>query len=438
MSAPLSPPPPERGRVQRALSAHSALGLLVAAALYILGLTGALSVFHDEWQRAEQPDAPEMTHLAPQAAQRAVAAGLAAERAAARPTTHLYLHLPTAELPRATVSTDHGGTHVDAAGHPAGAEEAEWSDFLLALHDTLTLPSLLGLSVVGALGAMLLALTLTGVLAHPRIFRDAFRLRARDRSGIGLADWHNRLSVWTLPFTLAVALTGASIGLGSITAYAVAQGWYGGDVEAAYAPLFGAEGQADARPAPVPDIAAALRTMQARFPNITPTYVILHEPMTVGQQVQVLGDHRHRLIYGENYVFDAAGRFLGTTGLADGAVGQQVVASSYKLHFGNFGGLPVKIAYALLGLGLCVIIATGPYLWLGKRERRGRAAPGLRAAWGGVVWGTPLVLAALFAARMLVGHAVPFTALFWGALVPIVALAARQGRRRALRLEQRI
>ena len=44
---------------------------------------------------------------------------------------------------------------------------------------------------------------LTGVLAHPRIFRDAFRLRARDRGGIGLADWHNRLGVWTLPAVAA-------------------------------------------------------------------------------------------------------------------------------------------------------------------------------------------------------------------------------------------
>ncbi len=63
-----------------------------------------------------------------------------------------------------------------------------------------------------------------------RIFRDAFRLRARDKGGVGLADWHNRLGVWTLPFTLAVSLTGAMIGLATVNSYGLASAFYKGDV----------------------------------------------------------------------------------------------------------------------------------------------------------------------------------------------------------------
>src|SRR3546814_10948130 len=98
---------------------------------------------------------------------------------------------------------------------------------------------------------MIVALSLSGVIAHPRIFRDAFRLRARDKEGVGLADWPNRLSVWSLPFALAIALTGAMIGLGTIGAYGLAASFYKGDVEAAYAPIFGGEGQPAAPPAPL-------------------------------------------------------------------------------------------------------------------------------------------------------------------------------------------
>lgn len=415
-----------RGLVQRGLSAHAAIGLLASALLYLVCLTGGLSVFAEEWQRAEQPDAPEMTRIAPEAVQAAVVRVLASEKGKPQ-TEHLFVHLPVEALPRTTVTTDNQAVHVDANGAVAMPEHDAWTEFLLELHYTLTLPSLIGLTVVGILGVMLIAVSLTGILAHPRIFRDAFRLRARDRGGVGLADWHNRLGVWTLPFGLAVALTGAAIGLATINGQGLATAFHGGDIEAAYAPIFGEEGQPDARPAGVPDVAASLHTMARRFPGVTPTYVIVHDPLTAGQHIQVIADHPRRLIFGEYYGFDTEGRFLGTTGLADGAVGQQAVASGYKLHFGNFGGLAVKLAYAVLGLALCVVVATGTSIWLGKRERRGFRHPRLRAGWDGVVWGIPVALAVTFLVRLAAGNAAPLTPVFWAAAALIVAACTAAG-----------
>lgn len=403
---------PESSTVKRALSAHAAIGLLAGALLYIVSLTGTVAVFYEEWQRIEQPRAPEMAAITPQAVQRGVAAVLASE-AGKPPTTHLYVHLPVEALPRATITTDSQAVHLDANGAIAGKEEIAWSDFLVELHYILNLPSLIGLTVVGALGVMMLALSLSGVIAHPRIFRDAFRLRARDRSGLELADWHNRLSVWTLPFTLAIALTGAVIGMASVTAYGVAQTGYGGDLAAVYAPIFGAEARPDKQPAPVPAVATALEHMHARHPGLRLTYVTLHDPMTAGQRIQILGTPARRLVFGEYYNFDGRGRFLGTAGLSDGAIGQQASASVYNLHFGNFGGLPVKIAYFILGLALTGICATGTYIWLGKRRRRGIEEPRLRAMWGTIVWGSPLLLAATFALRKMLGNGLPLVAIYW-------------------------
>lgn len=407
--------------VKRSLSAHAAVGLLAGALLYLISITGALLVFHDEWQRVEQPNAPEMTQADPDAVARAAAAMLAREDAAGtKPTTHLYVHLPTGDLPRTTVITDTQARHADAAGRLTVAEENTWSDFLLHLHYRLHLPSTLGLTIVGGLGVMMVGLALSGVLAHPRIFRDAFRLRARSNGGVGLADWHNRLGVWTLPFTLALAITGAAIGLGSVVSFGLAESFYKGKIEDVYTPIFGKDAVADETPAPLPDIAAALRTMGARFPGVHPYYVIVHDPRTKGQMVQIIGEHPRRLIYGDNYYFDDAGRFTGSSGLSDGKVGQQVAASNYNLHFGNYGGVPVKIVYALLGLALCVMTATGLSIWLGKRERRGLHQPRLRGAWDAVVWGTPTVLALCFVARIAIGNGAPLTAIFWIGLALLI------------------
>jgi len=46
----------------------------------------------------------------------------------------------------------------------------------------------------------------------------------------------------------------------------------------------------------------------------------------------------------------------------------QALALSQPLHFGDYGGLPLKILWALLDLFTIVILGTGLYLWAGKRR----------------------------------------------------------------------
>ncbi|WP_120716963.1 PepSY-associated TM helix domain-containing protein [Tsuneonella amylolytica] len=423
----------EPSTVKRSLSVHAAIGLIAGALLYLVSLTGTLAVFYSELQRVEQPDAPEMSTIDPHAVQRGVEAVLKSE--AGKPTTtHLYVHLPVADLPRTTISTDTNAVHLDSAGNIAREEEIAWSDFLVELHYTLNLPSLVGITIVGILGVMMLALALSGVVAHPRIFRDAFRLRARDGGGVGLADWHNRLSVWSLPFSVAIALTGALIGLASLTAYAIAANDYGGDLEAVYGPVFGEEGEPDATAAAAPNVAAALKHMAREYPGVRVTYAILHDPLTKGQHVQIVGEHERRLIFGEYYAFSSDGRFEHTAGLSDGSLGQQAAASTYRLHFGTFGGLGVKLAYLLFGLALTAICATGTYIWLGKRQRRGVHEPRLRAAWNGVIWGGPIALVTSLLARLALGNEAPFPAIFWGTLFLVIvgAVITKQARQQSL------
>ena len=408
--------------VKAGLSAHAAIGLLGGALLYLICLTGTVLVLYQEFQRLEQPEAPEMATIAPAAVQGAVEAVLASE-ADGPATTHLYVHLPVPGLPRTTITTDTQAVHVEQDGSIVMPEENAWSEFLYALHYTLNLPTLVGITIVGILGVMIVALGITGINAHPRIFRDAFTLRARNDGGVGLADWHNRLSVWSLPFSMAIALTGAIIGLATVSAYVLAEVSYEGDTEAVFAPLFGDEMPGNAAPAPQANVAAALIDMGERHPGMPVSYVILHDPGTAGQHIQLVGLHQERLIFGEYYAYDASGRYMGSAGLADGAVGQQAAASVYNLHFGNYGGLPVKLAYIVLSLMLTVVCATGVHIWLGKRARRGFDEPRLKAAWAALVWGAPALLVATFGMRAGFGNEVPFVWIFWCGLAGIVVLS---------------
>jgi len=41
---------------------------------------------------------------------------------------------------------------------------------------------------------------------------------------------------------------------------------------------------------------------------------------------------------------------------------------SVPLHFGDYGGMPLKIIWALLDIAAIVVLVTGLYLWLGRRR----------------------------------------------------------------------
>ena len=403
----------ETSFVKRALSGHASVGLLAGALIYLIAITGAMIVVHDRWQRWEQPDLVETgEHLSPQAAQASLANVLAREGDLPQ-TAHLYIRMPTEDLPRAVVTTDNKAWYIDAAGKVVGREAHTWTEFVMALHINLTLPIVWGMILVGALGVALAALLVSGVLAHPRILRDAFRLRTRHDPQLARADWHNRLGVWTLAPMLAITLTGAFIGLSYAGAGVLAQAYEGGDIEPVYATIFGNEPAHDATPAQLPNIGRALATMQEKFPETFPTYVVVHDPKTKGQFVQIIAEHPRRLIYGEAYSFNGAGDYLGKVGISDGEIGRQAAASTYNLHFGNFAGLSVELAYIGFGLALAVITATGTTLWLRKRQRKGYETQRLQAMWTVVVWGIPLALVLTAWLRFIGGPDMPLVASFW-------------------------
>ena len=420
----MSTPKTETTFVKRALSGHASIGLLAGALLYLIAITGAMIVVHDRWQRWEQPDLVETGEtLTPQAAQASLPQVLAQE-SELPPTAHLYIRMPTEDLPRAVVTTDNKAWYVDREGAVVEREAHTWTEFVIALHMNLTLPIMWGMIAVGALGVVLAALLVTGVLAHPRIIRDAFRLRSRHDPQLARADWHNRLGVWTLLPMLAITLTGAFLGLSYAGAGLLGQAYEGGDIDPVYATIFGEEPEHDATPAPLPNIARAMETLAERVPDAVPTYVVVHDPKTRGQFVQIIAEHPRRLIYGEAYSFDGAGTYLGKVGLSDGQLGRQAAASTYNLHFGNFAGLPVELAYIAFGIALSVMTATGTTLWLRKRQRKGFETQRLQAMWLVVVWGIPLALVLTAWLRFLGGPDVPLVATFWIGLAAALLAAA--------------
>lgn len=405
--------PPEL--VRRSLDAHSAIGLVVGALMYLICLTGTLAVLMESFERWEQPQVSEFETATPEAVANAVAnyrAHMARESADA--PGHLWVVMPVPTLPRMHVADEEQEWWTDSAGNFEDAPAAHWTEMLVALHVHLHLPQNIGIVLVSAAGAMLIALIVSGVFAHPRLFRDAFKFRRGGAKRLAQADLHNRLSVWGLPFHLMIAVTGAFYGLVGILVFTAAALFYDGDSDALFAEIYGGD---PALEAPVIDVdtGAAMRHLADHAPGVTPLYLVIHDLDTPAQFMEIAASVPGRLAYSEIYRYDAAGEFLGSQELTTGPAGRQFLYSLYRIHFGAFGGHLTRITWVVLGLALTVVSATGVNIWLARRGR----TDWINHAWAGFVWGSPLALAASAFASLALG--VSPIAVFCAALVASLA-----------------
>ena len=377
--------------VRTVLSGHSALGLVVGGLAYLLSLTGVLAVFMTDFERWEQPNVPEFAAMAPGALDRLYGEVMAA---ADGPADRLFITLPTAEAPRSAVYVGEQAWFATAEGALWGEVSHEWTHFLEHLHYYLSLPHTFGIAVVGLVGAAMVGLILSGLAAHPRIFRDAFALRWTSSPRLSQADLHNRLSVWGAPFHLVISLTGAYFGLAGVLLFLAGATVYGGDRGVQIAAL---------------------------APAAEPSYLSVEAPGTRGQVIDVSATVPGQLVYAETWRFDGAGRFQSKLGATDGGLGQQTAWAMYPLHFGSFGGLPIRLAYGALGLALCVVVASGVNIWLVRRRAQGRPAPKAERLWIATVWGSGLALAV--AAVGMLAWEIPAEPVFWG-LAALLLIAA--------------
>lgn len=383
--------------------------------MFLICLSGTLAVFYPELERWEQSAAPEAVDYDPAVLDVAYANAL---ENGLDVTHHMYVGLPHEQMPRLTVASEDAGWIADTNGALVEPTDHAWTHLLTDLHLYLHLPESFGMILVSALGALLCGLIVSGLLAHPRIVKDAFTLRLGGSRRLEQVDIHNRLSVWGAPFHLAIAVTGAFFGLALPIAAVLAQAFYAGDTDALLADIYGAEPEVS-RQAGAPAIADAVTRTRELAPDATPLGVTIEYADEPEKRFIVVGArHPGRLSYQEEYRFDGAGRYIDSGEFVEGdSVGRQAIYSVYRLHFGHFGGFPVRIAYGVLGLALTVVSATGINIWLARRRTR----DALNNLWTGFVWGAPAALALSAVTQVLIG--VPSTPIFWGALAASLTLA---------------
>jgi uncharacterized iron-regulated membrane protein len=250
---------------------------------------------------------------------------------------------------------------------PFGADGLTFLQLMLTLHRDL-FAGLPGELFLGGMALLFVAAIVSGIAIYGPFMRklDFGTVRAARSPRLRWLDLHNLLGVVTLGWALVVGATGVINEL-STPLFAL---WQQTDVRALLAPMQGK---------PVPETSelsspqAAFDAVKAAFPEMIATSVVYpgapfgspfhyvvwtkgREPLTSRLFSPVLVDAR--------------------SGALVSAVAMpwylRALELSRPLHFGDYGGMPLKIIWVLLDLVTIVVLGSGLYLWL-SRSRAARA-----------------------------------------------------------------
>lgn len=386
---------------------HSWTGLVTGLILYIVLFSGSVSLFVDEiWPFALGPDhtradAAINTALVDQAFGRA--------RIEAQDTPKLsgYILLPGPDRSFLHMSLSTGEAEIQLLGDGATRSLVPRSRpalplVLEALHTDLLLPAPWGRYFVALTGLVFVVMVLSGLWLHRKIVRELFTLRLRRSARLKWTDLHKSIGAFLLPFAVMIGWTGAILGLSQpllTGANLISYDFDGDRAAAAFAgPLAGAPQQPVPTPTPQP-LSAMLDNARRAVPGFVPIQANFNFRDGRIDRVRLFGDSGNRLTYFPMIVMNAeTGKVAATEDWRNRGGARAAYAMITPLHYASFGGLGMKILYALAGLGTCFSVASGLMIWLTRARLHGpsRRHRTMERLGLGIMAGFPLTIAALF------------------------------------------
>lgn len=369
---------------------HTWTGILCSLALFIAFYAGAITMFETPLQRWASPPAtlapPPPLHQAQQLVDAVLerhpeAAGryrVVVETSPEDPARLSWQVRPPgagrgAEAVQYAASFDAQGALQVVQHRPA--EVAQLVDML---HQQVGLPfdHEVAMPIMGVI-ALLYALALVSgvIILLPTFMQDLFATRLGAALKRRWLDVHNVLGVFSLPFHLIMALTAVVFALHDpiyATQDAVS---YEGRLDELF--VVGAasprQPAAGTRPLTPQQIVARMQQQEPGFK------VQAIEYLAQGGQpeIRVAGTssgHGHRA---PTFGYAGVDAYSGDIVSTDYLPGRQdgwyaTVTGFFALHFGNFGGTPVRWGYFLLGLAGAFLFYSGNLLWIESRRRSAR------------------------------------------------------------------
>ena len=386
---------------------HGGAGALFGVLLFVVLFSGAWSLGHDELRDWLRPPPAGQGGSLPVEGLLARAAAEGSDISSAS----VLLPGPGRDVFSVCDLRQSCRLHLDPASGQVLAEVPAL-DILLNLHKHF-FAGFPGRVLVSLFGIALFLLCLTGLFLHSRRWRDLFRLRRGRSLRVALFDLHGLIGLWGLPWLLLFSLTGALSGLGALGTLLLAPVVYPAQPQRVFAELMGAPPPAASGEAQVTrvDLDHLLVRDAARVPGFVAQRLTLTHAGDRQGSVEIAGVSRGvpSTANFERHLYRLAdGVWLGDRSAADRGFWLRAFIAVQPLHFAQYQWLGPGWSSVLrglqlaMGLGACLLCASGLYLWLQRRAAAAdRRVPLLWRSGQGVCGGLVVAASALLLALQL-------------------------------------
>jgi uncharacterized iron-regulated membrane protein len=223
-----------------------------------------------------------------------------------------------------------------------------------------------GMMATAVLAVLLCGLGVTGLWLYRDFWRNFVRLRWRASGRIFFSDLHKTVGISSVAFNLVLGFTGAYWNFTHVIGE-----WINGEhqqpkvVNRMYGDSISLEN--------------IIAEGERRIPGFRANFLSLPNepgaPITLWGKVQ--SSNPLRGTYGSTVVFDAqSGAFKQANDVRKAGLWAQFVDMFEPVHYGNFGGWPVKILWCAGGLTPGVLAVSGFMIWWKRGRKRGIKEPG--------------------------------------------------------------
>ena len=219
-----------------------------------------------------------------------------------------------------------------------------------------------GTLFLGAMGLLLLVAIVSGVVLYAPFMRklNFAQVRANKTKQVKWLDWHNLTGIVTLAWLSVVGLTGVINTIGD----PLLKYWQATQMTEMVAPFSHLP-----MPNKLGSIEQAIQTAQAKLPAMRPFVIAMPgTPFSDKRHINVFmrGDTPvTSRLYQPVFLDGETSKFAVTAPMPWYINGLFI---SQPLHFGDYGGMPLKIVWLLLDLIAIAVLVSGLYLWWKKRS----------------------------------------------------------------------
>lgn len=366
---------------------HTVSGIVISIVLYVIFFAGAFALFKDEitvWE-----EGVHVKHTARQDINYdAVLDSLSKTNLLKSRDLTFYLDQNTDDLfimlgalkdtlniPKDKHYANYLAINPDTGKTATYQEKYSLGEFLYRLHFLSQIPTL-GIYLCGFVSLFFLFAMVTGVIVHwKKIISNFYSFNPKAALKRVWTDAHTALGIIGLPFQFIYAVTGAYFCL-SLFVLIPANLLYNGDDEKLMADInpndATAEWISESTKEP-PSVNEFVKHTITRWENFESKYLYIKNFGGSNMKYLLEGDlhDKDHFLAKATVAYDVATNTTKVTqNPHDTNYTTNVQRLGSRLHFADFGGIPIKIIYFIMAIITCFVIITGVLIWIEARNKK--------------------------------------------------------------------